>query len=101
MQEYRDLAEFYRGLILLRKSFPAWRQRSLEVLDQISFVDAPEGCVAFTIRAGAEPEAVAESAGTDNAAPWQELFIITTRIRKLWNFELPGGKCSGSGTGAF
>lgn len=94
MQEYRDLAEFYRGLILLRKSFPAWRQRSLEVLDQISFVDAPEGCVAFTIRTGAEPEAVAESAGTDNAAPWQELFIIYNAKKEAVEFRLPGGKCS-------
>ena len=90
MHEYRDLAEFYRGLILLRKSFPAWRQRSLEVLDQISFVDAPEGCVAFTIRT----EAAAESVLTDNAAPWQELFIIYNANKEAVEFRLPGGKCS-------
>lgn len=94
MHEYRDLAEFYRGLILLRKSFPAWRQRSLEVLDQISFVDAPEGCVAFTIRTGAEPEAAAESVLTDNVAPWQELFIIYNANKEAVEFRLPGGKCS-------
>ena len=94
MHEYRDLAEFYRGLILLRKSFPAWRQRSLEVLDQISFVDAPEGCVAFTIRTGAEPEAAAESVLTDNVAPWQELFIIYNANKEAVEFRLPGGKGS-------
>ena len=90
MYEYRELSEFYRGLILLRKSFPAWRQRSLEVLDQISFVDAPEGCVAFTIRT----EAAAESVSTDNAAPWQELFIIYNANKEAVEFQLPGGKCS-------
>ena len=94
MHEYRDLAEFYRGLILLRKSFPAWRQRSLEVLDQISFVDAPEGCVAFIIRTGAEPEAAAESVLTDNVAPWQELFIIYNANKEAVEFRLPGGKGS-------
>ena len=57
-------------------------------------MDAPEGCVAFTIRTGAEPEAVAESAGTDNAAPWQELFIIYNAKKEAVEFRLPGGKCS-------
>ena len=66
----------------------------LLVLDQISFVDAPEGCVAFTIRTGAEPEAAAESVLTDNVAPWQELFIIYNANKEAVEFRLPGGKGS-------
>ena len=62
----------------------------LLVLDQISFVDAPEGCVAFTIRT----EAAAESVSIDNAAPWQELFIIYNAKKEAVEFRLPGGKCS-------
>ena len=60
------------------------------MLDQISFVDAPEGCVAFTIRT----EAAAESVSTDNAAPWQELFIIYNANKEAVEFRLPGGKGS-------
>lgn len=92
MHEYRDLAEFYRGLILLRKSFPAWRQRSLEVLDQISFVDAPEGCVAFIIRTGAEPELQQKASSQTTLRPGRSCLLFTTRIRKLWNFDFRAGK---------
>ena len=90
MYEYRELAEFYRGLILLRKSFPAWRQSDLNVLNQILFADAPKGCVAFTIRADvSEP---VQRVITDRDAPWQELFIIYNASRKVQKFLLQSGK---------
>lgn len=91
MHEYRDLAEFYRGLILLRKSFPAWRQRSLEVLDQISFVDAPEGCVAFIIRTGLSRRLQQKASSQTTLRPGRSCLLFTTRIRKLWNFDFRAG----------
>lgn len=47
MYENRELAEFYRGLILLRKSFGGWRKNGLSVMGQIRFLETPKGVTAF------------------------------------------------------
>ena len=47
MYENRELAEFYRGLILLRKNFAGWQESGLSVMERIHFPGTPEGTAAF------------------------------------------------------
>ncbi|MBN2252476.1 MAG: type I pullulanase, partial [Kosmotogaceae bacterium] len=63
--EFIDLFTYYRDLIALRKNHPAFRMTSSEqIINNLTFLDAPRNIVAFTING--------KSAGDS----WEEILVI-------------------------
>ena len=89
--EYRELVDYYKGLIRLRKQLPGLYDKSAEAAGRILEQEIPgPGVVAFRmdnrLRDGQEPETLAES----NTA-WEELFIIYNASADAVKVMLPEG----------
>ena len=76
----RDVYEYYRDLIRLRKDHSAFRLPSnKEIQSNLSFLDVPEGLVAYVVK---------ESTKTDN---WKEITVIYNANKETININVPPG----------
>lgn len=85
MYENREQAEFYRGLVLLRKSFYGWRRNGLFVTGRIRFEKTPADVVAFEFL----PE---DTPGAENAEAGGALFVVYNASEIPQEILLPEGK---------
>ena len=79
--ENRDLADYYRGLIALRKRLPGLRDKTPHAAERILSVRAPgEGCAALLI----------DNAGPD--CPWKRLYLVFSVRQDAAVVPLPDGE---------
>lgn len=64
---FSDLVGYYRGLLRIRRAFPALRDFSAASAGKMSFSDSPPGTVAFTLDDGAKTLAVCVNAFAEPA----------------------------------
>lgn len=64
MYEFEDLAEYYRGLIKIRKACGNFMDRSMQAVESIKIQKVSKGCVAFSIDAKEASES------------WKRLWIV-------------------------
>lgn len=80
--EYKELIEYYKGLLAIRKHFLALSSKDSAVLDYFTFYDTkPEEMIAFAVR-GIQAE----------EDWWDELLVIYQNEDAEKVFELPEGK---------
>jgi pullulanase len=87
-QQFRTTTEYVRGLIALRKAHPAFRLATTEeVRRSLTFLDAPEGVLAFRLD------------GRASGDGWNEIVVVlngrgTTRVPLTgrWNVVVEGDK---------
>jgi pullulanase len=78
--KYRDLFDYYKGLIELRKAHPAFRMTSAsQIQDNIKFPETAPNIVAYTINNHA------------NNDMWKTILVIYNGNRAEVNFALPEG----------
>jgi len=76
--EYIDVFNYYKGLIELRKSHIAFRQRTAEdIKKKISFLPTGRKMVSFIIK--------------DDADPWKEILVLYNGDTKDQEYTLPEG----------
>lgn len=85
-KKYREVFEYYRGLINLRKKHPAFRMRTKEeVLSNLSFfenmgIEVPGNCIAYRIN------------GKDAGDSWGEIVVLINPHRSSVEFTIPEGR---------
>jgi pullulanase len=78
--KYRDLFDYYRGLIELRKAHPAFRMTSAsQIQDNLKFLETAPNIVAYTINNHA------------NNDMWKTILVIYNGNRTAADFALPEG----------
>lgn len=81
MAEYKELVDYYKGLLTIRKHFLALSSKERSILENFTFYDTnPEETVAFLVR-GIEAE----------EDWWKELLVIYRNEEKEEYFALPEG----------
>ncbi len=80
--KYRDLFDYYKNLIALRKAHPAFRMTSAEMVAKHLVFDAhtPKNVVAYTLNDNA------------NGDTWRTILVIFNGNRKPVSYTLPSGK---------
>lgn len=79
--EYKELIEYYKGLLTIRKHFLAFSSKDSNILQHFTFYDTkPENTIAFIVR-GIQAE----------EDWWNELLVIYQNEDKEKTFELPEG----------
>jgi pullulanase len=76
---YREVVNYYAGLIRLRKAHPAFRMDAKADMDKIKFLQKTDGLVAFTI---------GENANGDS---WRTILVAYNAGSAARNMELPAG----------
>lgn len=78
--QHKDVFNFYKGLIVLRKSHPAFRIPDKAIVDQhLQFLpNLPAGLVAYTLRDHA------------NGDPWKNILVIYNGSRRPETISVPG-----------
>lgn len=77
----KDVFDYYRGMIALRKAHPAFRLGSAaEVLEHLEFLPAPECVVAYRLK---------DFAGGDE---WEDIIVVLNAQREMVNIPLPEGE---------
>jgi pullulanase len=76
---YREVVDYYAGLIRLRKAHPAFRMDAKADMDNIVFLKQADGLVAFTI---------GENANGDS---WRTILVAYNAGPGVQNVELPAG----------
>jgi pullulanase len=76
---YREVVDYYAGLIRLRKAHPAFRMDAKADMDNIVFLKQADGLVAFTI---------GENANGDS---WRTILVAYNAGPGAQNVELPAG----------
>lgn len=80
-QEYKELVEYYKGLLTVRKHFLALSSKDNKVLANFTFYDTkPEEMIAFSVRGIQAKEDW-----------WEELLVIYQNEERDKKFELPEG----------
>lgn len=79
--EFRELVEYYIGLMEIRKSFTAFYNRKIENIKNIVIQQAEKGIVAFTIQNEEQIE-----------KEWKQVFIVFNSTKRKKRIELPNGK---------
>jgi len=85
-QENRDIFDYYKGLIRLRKEHPMFRMTSAEMIKKnISFLDVqkykvPSHCIAYQITRGISGDR------------WRRALVLINPNRQPETFAIPGGK---------
>lgn len=75
---HKDLYEYYRGLIALRKAHPAFRLADADLVRRhLEFMDTPEGAVAFRLK---------EHAGGDSC---EEIVVILNSRKEAVSIDIP------------
>lgn len=88
MYEYRELADFYRGLIALRRQFMAYAYPKPDVLQRIEFLEMPADTVAFRFRDGS-----GDVKNDDRRVKrWTELLAVYHAAAEPCTILLPEGK---------
>lgn len=88
MYEYRELADFYRGLITLRRQFMAYAYPKPDVLQRIEFLEMPADTVAFRLRDGS-----GDVKNDDRRVKrWTELLVVYHAAAEPCTILLPEGK---------
>ncbi|MBQ7067260.1 MAG: type I pullulanase [Lachnospiraceae bacterium] len=79
--EYKDLTDYYKGLLAIRKHFQAFTSKESKIVNNFIFENTnPEEAIVFTVKGtGAEEDW------------WDELFIIYQNEEKDKNFKLAEG----------
>ncbi|GCE23496.1 type I pullulanase [Dictyobacter kobayashii] len=78
--KYKDVFEYYAGLIKLRKNHPAFRMTTTAAIDShLSFLDGPANTVMFQLG----PHA--------NQDSWQHILVIYNPTNAAVSFSLPEG----------
>ena len=79
--KYRDLFDYYRGLIALRAAHPAFRMTSAEQVAKNLVFDEKTGknLVAYTLRNHA------------NGDEWKEILVVLNGNRQATSYKLPAG----------
>ncbi|SHN69191.1 type I pullulanase [Fervidobacterium gondwanense] len=76
--QFIDVFEYYKGLIELRKTHPAFRQRAAEDIKKVlTFLPSPKKAVAFMLK--------------DPKDSWKEILVIYNGDTKEQTFTLPEG----------
>ena len=79
--EFKDLVDYYKGLLTIRKHFLALSSKDSEILDHFTFYDTnPEEAVVFSVR-GIQAE----------EDWWEELMVIYQNTEEEKTYELPVG----------
>jgi pullulanase len=76
---YREVVNYYAGLIRLRKAHPAFRMDAKADMDKINFLRKENGLVAFTIGENA------------NGDPWRTILVAYNAASAAQDLELPAG----------
>lgn len=79
---HKEVFDYYKGLIALRKAHPAFRLSTSEMIQQnLQFIDSiAPNVVAFTLK------------NHVNGDPWKEILVIYNGNRKPVNVMIPEGK---------
>ena len=77
--KYREVFDYYKGLIQLRKAHPAFRMDSKEDMERIEVLSAQNRLVAFTI------------AGNANGDSWSAIFAAYNGSDQAQSVSLPAG----------
>ncbi|MDR1544746.1 MAG: type I pullulanase [Prevotellaceae bacterium] len=78
--KYRDLFDYYRDLIALRKAHPAFRMNTVkDIQDNLKFIDTEANIVAYTLNNHA------------NGDMWKTILVIFNGNRAEVDFTLPAG----------
>lgn len=80
MYQYKDLMEYYKGMLLIRRSFSGYRMRSREAVKAIHFYKYSKKCVAFSFDALSDGD------------PWQRLWIVYSAKKRDCTLRLPAAK---------
>ncbi|WDV46611.1 type I pullulanase [Clostridiaceae bacterium M8S5] len=76
-----DTVEYFKGLIKMRKSHPAFRMATAnDIRQNLSFVESPANTVAYTLKANA------------NGDEWNEIFVAFNANREDIQITLPAEK---------
>jgi pullulanase len=75
---FRDLVEYYRGLILLRKTYSAFRLRTAaHIRERLCFLPSEPGLIAYTLNNGGPSSGpVPPGSAPDAAAGKYRLFLL-------------------------
>jgi pullulanase len=78
--QHKDVFEFYKGMIALRKAHPAFRMMKKEAVDRsLEFIqNAPEKVVAYVIR------------GNANGDSWEKILVIYNGNKEAKELTVPG-----------
>ena len=76
--KYREVVEYYTGLIRLRREHPAFRMDRKEDMDRIQFLSSQNMLVAFTI------------GGNANGDSWRNIFVAYNGSEQAQTIALPG-----------
>lgn len=80
--QYKELVEYYKGLLMIRKHFLALSSKDRKILEHFTFYDTrQEEMIAFLVRGIQEKEDW-----------WEELLVIYQNEEKEKFFELPEGR---------
>ena len=77
--KYREVVEYYAGLIALRKAHPAFRMDSREEMERVQILFAQNRLVAFTI------------GGNANGDSWRNIFVAYNGSEQAQSVNLPAG----------
>jgi pullulanase len=77
----KDIHDYVKGMIDLRKQHPAFRMRTAEqIANNLAFIDgSPKGVVAYSIN------------GLAMNDPWKKIIVVFNGTGKEQNYWLPGG----------
>ncbi len=84
--EFSSLVQYYRGLIQIRKAYPALRDASVQAAKRMCFADSPAGTVAFTLTGECKTIAVCV-----NALPSEVTVVLKKGVRE-WDVLADGEK---------
>ncbi|WP_153039609.1 type I pullulanase [Thermoanaerobacter sp. YS13] len=77
---YKEVFEYYQGLIKLRKEHPAFRMRTAEeIKSKLRFIKSPKNTIAFLI---------SDNANND---PWGKIIVIYNPTKSKVDVKLPQG----------
>ena len=79
--KYADVFAYYKGLIQMRRQHPAFHMATTEqVVENLHFVDSPEGTVVYTLNGAAVGD------------EWSEVYVVLNGNRGGVNVQLPVGE---------
>lgn len=77
---YKEVFEYYQGLIKLRKEHPSFRMRTAEeIKSKLHFIKSPKNTIAFLISDNA------------NSDPWKKITVIYNPTKSKVEVKLPQG----------
>ena len=79
--QYKDVVEYYKGLIALRSQHPAFRMpTTAEIQEKLKFLDSDDNTIAYTIT------------GNANGDKWNTIVVAANAGTEETEIQLPGDK---------